>query len=142
VALWHLSKHTDRLKGSPHPEGLRRAIGGLLPEKVKGVAVFTNQTCDATQVRKVEDGVHLRTLWGELGYPLGGEATPLVAKGSIHKSAYAYTKKHVSPKEGVGNKSRSLSNRPCTVLNAQLPKPVERRPDLSSAGPSATRTVL
>jgi len=27
VALWHLAKLSDRLKGSPHAEGLRRAIG-------------------------------------------------------------------------------------------------------------------
>jgi len=74
VALWHLAKHADRLKGSPHAEGLRNALGGQLPEKVKGVAVFTNQTCDATQGRKVEDGLHLRTLWGELAYQLGGKA--------------------------------------------------------------------
>jgi hypothetical protein len=74
VALWHLAKHADRLKGSPHAEGLRKAVGGRLPEKVKGVAVFTNQTCDATQGRQVEAGVHLRTLWGELAYQLGGKA--------------------------------------------------------------------
>ncbi|GAB4145926.1 MAG: DUF499 domain-containing protein [Planctomycetota bacterium] len=74
VALWHLAKHADRLKGSPHGEGLRKAVGGQLPDKVKGVAVFTNQTCDATQGRQVEDGVHLRTLWGELAYQLGGKA--------------------------------------------------------------------
>jgi hypothetical protein len=73
VALWHLAKHADRLKGSPHAEGLRKAVGGRLPEKVKGVAVFTNQTCDATQGRHVEDGVHLHTLWGELAYQLGGK---------------------------------------------------------------------
>ena len=74
VALWHLAKHADRLKESPHAEGLRRAVGGRLPEQVNGVAVFTNQTCDATQGRKVADGVHLRTLWGELAYQLGGKA--------------------------------------------------------------------
>lgn len=74
VALWHLAKHADRLKGSPHSEGLRQAVGGRLPEKVKGVAVFTNQTCDATQGRQVSDGIHLRTLWGELAYQLGGKA--------------------------------------------------------------------
>ncbi|MFB3855489.1 MAG: ATP-binding protein [Vicinamibacterales bacterium] len=73
VALWHLAKHADRLKGSPHAEGLRKASGARLPERVKGVAVFTNQTCDATQGRKVEDRVHLRTLWGELAYQLGGK---------------------------------------------------------------------
>lgn len=74
VALWHLAKHADRLKGSPHAEGLRKALEGRWPDKVKGVAVFTNQTCDATQGRRVEDDVHLRTLWGELAYQLGGRA--------------------------------------------------------------------
>lgn len=73
VALWHLAKHADRLKASPHTEGLRKAVGGRLPEQVKGVAVFTNQTCDATQGRKVPEGVHLRTLWGELAFQLGGK---------------------------------------------------------------------
>jgi hypothetical protein len=74
VALWHLAKHADRLKGSPHAEGLRKAIGGPLPDKIKGVAVFTNQTCDATQGRKSPEGIHLRTLWGELAFQLGGKA--------------------------------------------------------------------
>ncbi|RJQ08781.1 MAG: ATP-binding protein [Bacillota bacterium] len=74
VALWHLAEHADRLKASPHAEGLRKAIGGRLPEKVKGVAVFTNQTCDATQGRKTAEGVHLRTLWGELAFQLGSKA--------------------------------------------------------------------
>ena len=74
VALWHLARQADRLNESPHAEGLRNAIGGRLPEEVKGVAVFTNQTCDATQGRKISDGVHLRTLWGELAYQLGGKA--------------------------------------------------------------------
>ena len=73
VALWHLARHADRLKDSPHAEELRKAVGGRLPGETKGVAVFTNQTCDATQGRKVADGVHLRTLWGELAYQLGGQ---------------------------------------------------------------------
>ncbi len=74
VALWHLAKHADRLKTSPHANRLRKTIGGEFPENVKGAAVFTNQTCDATQGRKVEDGIHLHTLWGELAYQLGGQA--------------------------------------------------------------------
>jgi len=49
VALWHLAKHAERLKSSPHTEGLRKAIGGRLPENVKEVAVFNNRTCDATR---------------------------------------------------------------------------------------------
>ena len=71
VALWHLAKHAERLTSSPHAGGLRSAVGGPMPDGVQGVAVFTNQTCDATQGRAVEDGIHLRTLWGELAYQLG-----------------------------------------------------------------------
>ena len=72
VALWHLARHVDRLQDSDHAADLQKAVGGRFPDKVKSVAVFTNQTCDATQGRKVSDEVHLRTLWGELAYQLGG----------------------------------------------------------------------
>jgi hypothetical protein len=40
---------------------------------VKAVAVFTNQTCDPTQGRQTPEGVHTRTLWGELALQLGGQ---------------------------------------------------------------------
>ncbi len=43
---------------------------------------------------------------------------PLAAlKESINKAAYAYSDKHVGPKEKVGNKGGSLSNRLRAVLN-------------------------
>ena len=74
VALLHLARHSAWLKDSPHAADLRKTVGRRLPDKTTGVAVFTNQTCDATQGRKVADGVHLRTLWGELAYQLGGQA--------------------------------------------------------------------
>ena len=74
VALWHLAKSADRLSRCPYAGDLQEAIDGQLPEKVRGVAVFTNQTCDATQGRRTSDGVHLRTLWGELAYQLGGNS--------------------------------------------------------------------
>jgi len=32
-------------------------------------------------------------------------------KESINKAAYAYTDKHIGPKEEIGNKGGSLSNR-------------------------------
>ena len=48
-------------------------MGDSFPSKVKGVAVFTNQTCDATQGRDTPEGVHTRTLWGELALQLGGK---------------------------------------------------------------------
>jgi len=73
VALWHLAKHAAKLKKSPAAAELRRVLGDRFPEKVKGVAVFTNATCDATQGRKTPEGVQTRTLWGELALQLGGK---------------------------------------------------------------------
>lgn len=72
VALWHLASHADKLKNSPAAADLCNAIGGRFPKKIKGVAVFTNASCDATQGRKTPEGVHTRTLWGELALQLGG----------------------------------------------------------------------
>jgi len=40
--------------------------------KKANIAVFTNATNDPTQGRKV-DGIHIKTLWGELAYQLGGK---------------------------------------------------------------------
>jgi hypothetical protein len=73
VALWHLAKDAAKLKKSPHAEDLRKVLGKRFPDKVKGVAVFTNETCDATQGRKTPEGIRTRTLWGELALQLGGK---------------------------------------------------------------------
>jgi len=40
-----------------------------------------------------------------------------VVKASINKAAYAYTDKHLGPKEEIGNKGGSLSNRLRAVLS-------------------------
>jgi hypothetical protein len=74
VALWHLARHGAKLKKSTLAAELRRFLGDRFPEKVRGVAVFTNATCDATQGRKTPEGLHTRTLWGELALQLGGKA--------------------------------------------------------------------
>lgn len=74
VALWHLAKHAAKLKKSAHATDLRRTLGDRFPDKARGVAVFTNATCDATQGRKTPEGVHTRSLWGELAVQLGGKA--------------------------------------------------------------------
>jgi predicted AAA+ superfamily ATPase len=66
VALWHLAKHSDSIRRSGACADVRQAITDQLPQHVKAVAVFTNQTCDATQGRQTAEGVHTRTLWGEL----------------------------------------------------------------------------
>jgi hypothetical protein len=68
-ALYHLAK-------SPNIEELLRTLNidltEIKPTKVN-VAVFTNKTCDATQGRKLPDGTHLKTMWGEIAYQLGGK---------------------------------------------------------------------
>ena len=73
VALWHLAKHADKLKNSPHAKDLARVLGKRFPEQVRSVAVFTNASCDATQGRETPEGIHTRTLWGELAVQLGGK---------------------------------------------------------------------
>lgn len=70
IALWHLAKHADALRKI---KAVRAALGDTLPKKSVNVAVFTNQTNDATQGRDAGDGIHTRTLWGELAYQLGGK---------------------------------------------------------------------
>ncbi|MEI9479179.1 MAG: DUF499 domain-containing protein, partial [Deltaproteobacteria bacterium] len=74
VALWHLAKHAGRLSKSAACTDLRRVMGNRFPDKVRGVAVFTNATCDVTQGRKAQEGIHTHTLWGELAFQLGGKA--------------------------------------------------------------------
>lgn len=73
LALWHLAKHAEMLSKSKAGAALRERLGKVYPEKSCRVAVFTNATCDATQGRAAGDGVHTRTLWGELAFQLGGK---------------------------------------------------------------------
>jgi hypothetical protein len=84
VALWHLARHTDKIvKQAILPAELIPTIWSAssttrerqtrLPAPLVNVAVFTNQTCDPTQGRKTPEGVHTRTLWGELAVQLGGK---------------------------------------------------------------------
>lgn len=72
VALWHLAKNHQKLRESPNTQALKDKLNQNFPDTVKGVAVFTNATCDAIQGRKTPEGIHLRTLWGEIAYQLGG----------------------------------------------------------------------
>jgi hypothetical protein len=66
-------------------------------------------------VEKTDKGVRVMVK----GQPETEEVIPLAAlKDSINKAAYGYTDKHVGPKEEVGNKGGSLSNRLRAVLQA------------------------
>jgi len=73
VALWHLAKSSEKIRRSSACAELRQLLGASLPKKINAVAVFTNQTCDATQGRKAPQGVKTRTMWGELALQLGGK---------------------------------------------------------------------
>jgi hypothetical protein len=72
VALWHLARHPDVLRKSAECKEVRDVLGDLIPKKPCSVAVFTNQTCDATQGRQTQEGIQTRTVWGELALQLGG----------------------------------------------------------------------
>ena len=72
VACWHLAKHPDVIRRSADCAEVREKLGQLLPKGVTRVAVFTNQSCNVTQGRETPEGVHTRTLWGELALQLGG----------------------------------------------------------------------
>jgi hypothetical protein len=66
-------------------------------------------------VEKTERGVRVMVK----GRPKTEEVISLAAlKESINKAAYAYTDEHVGPREKVGNKGGSLSNRLRVVLGA------------------------
>ena len=64
-------------------------------------------------VEKNEKGVRVMVK----GKPKTDEVIPMEAlKASINKAAYAFTEKHIGPREKVGNKGGSLSNRLRAVL--------------------------
>jgi hypothetical protein len=72
VALFHLARHPDVLRSSPACREVREVLGDLIPKRPCNLAVFTHQTCDSTQGRRTPEGVHTRTIWGELALQLGG----------------------------------------------------------------------
>jgi hypothetical protein len=66
-------------------------------------------------VEKTEKGVRVMVK----GQPKTEEVIPLAAlKESVNKAAYAYTDKYLGPKEEIGNKGGSLSNRLRAVMAA------------------------
>ena len=68
IALYHLTSAASPLRGVgealaedelPVPSGVRRAV-------------FTGQWAEPASVHQKEDGVEVRTMWGEIAYQLGG----------------------------------------------------------------------
>jgi hypothetical protein len=64
-------------------------------------------------VEKTDKGVRVMVK----GQPNTEEVIPLATlKESINKAAYSYTERHLGPKEEIGNKGGSLSNRLRAVM--------------------------
>jgi len=64
-------------------------------------------------VEKADKGIRVMVK----GKPESEELIPLAAlKTSVNKAAYAYTEKHVGPREKVGNKGGTLGNRLRAVM--------------------------
>lgn len=72
ISLYHLAKWGKKATQSEYTKDLL-AITGEPTFDTANIAVFTNTTNDPIQGRKVDD-IHIRTLWGELAYQLGGKS--------------------------------------------------------------------
>jgi hypothetical protein len=88
ISLYHLAKWGKKANKSEETKDLL-SVTGKLEFDSANIAVFTNTTNDPAQGRKV-GGLHIKTLWGELAYQLGG------------KDAYELIRindeKHIAPK--------------------------------------------
>ena len=106
------AKDAYRAALAPYREGCQKA--GVECEYEGGRSANVSEKVSFL-VEKTEKGVRVMVK----GQPKTEEVIPLAAlKESINKAAYGYTDKHVGPKEEVGNKGGSLSNRLRAVLNA------------------------
>lgn len=71
ISLYHLITLGKKANESSFTKEMIESTGDLLFDNAK-IAVFTNTTNDPTQGRKV-DGIHIKTIWGEIAYQLGGK---------------------------------------------------------------------
>ena len=71
ISIYHIAKGGKRLLG-------QESMKGLLPEGLTAtfdsakVAVFTNNSVDIAQGRQTDEGLTIRTLWGQIAYEIGG----------------------------------------------------------------------
>ncbi len=73
ISLYHIAKSGKKLGNLFHTQSLLDYIGTPDFDNAS-IAIFTNSTNDPTQGRKVDEGLTIRTLWGELAYQLAGNA--------------------------------------------------------------------
>ena len=67
IALYHLASGASRLRGVDETLGEDLSVPGGVRR-----AVFVGQWAEPASVRKVEDGVEVHTMWGDIAYQLGG----------------------------------------------------------------------
>jgi hypothetical protein len=104
------ARETYRTALVPYREACRKADHACEFEGGRGENVSDKVSF---LVEKMEKGVRVTVK----GKPDTEEVIPLAAlKESINKAAYGYTEKHLGPKEKIGNKGGSLSNRLRAVL--------------------------
>ena len=104
------AKAEYRKKLVPYREACRRA--GIRSEFSAGRRENVSEKISFL-VEKTDKGVRVMVK----GRPKTEEVFPLaVLKESINRAAYAYTDKHLGPREKIGNKGGSLSNRLRTMV--------------------------
>ena len=104
------AKDAYRAALAPYREACRKA--GVDCEYEGGRSVNVSEKVSFL-VEKTDQGVRVMVK----GQSKTEEVIPLAAlKESINKAAYAYTDKHLGPKEQIGNKGGSLSNRLRAVM--------------------------
>jgi hypothetical protein len=72
LSLYHMALSGQKILQEDPKGSFATSLGKLVPARAHAVAVFSNKTCDPIQGRTTEDGIVIRTLWGELAYQLGG----------------------------------------------------------------------
>jgi hypothetical protein len=106
------AKDAYRAALAPYREACRKA--GVACEYEGGRSANVSEKVSFL-VEKTDKGVRVLVK----GRPETEEVIPLAdLKASINKAAYAFTEKHIGPREEVGNKGGSLSNRLRAVLQA------------------------
>lgn len=73
ISLYHIVKSGKKLSNLFNTDNLLNHFGKPDFDNAS-IAIFTNSTNDPTQGRKVDEGLTIRTLWGELAYQLAGKA--------------------------------------------------------------------
>ncbi|MBN1136865.1 MAG: DUF499 domain-containing protein, partial [Anaerolineae bacterium] len=70
LALYHLFRHTDQIE---HLDAVRTLLLAAGLSRVPGasVAALVGTALDADKGRRTPEGLHIRTLWGEIAYQLG-----------------------------------------------------------------------